>query len=107
MGLGLTTAYAIVKQHGGHIQIDSSPGAGTTVNIYLPAESDPEQMDSTITSTDDKTSPVKRVLVMDDEEMLRNWPKDVGANGIRRRNRERRLEAIEKYKKKRIWANAL
>ena len=54
MGLGLATAYAIIKQHGGHIQIDSSPGAGTTVNIYLPAESQPEQMDSTITSTDDQ-----------------------------------------------------
>ena len=55
-----------------HNQIDSSVGAGTTVNIYLPAESGQEEMDSTITSTNKNTSPMKRLLVMDDEEMLRN-----------------------------------
>jgi PAS domain S-box-containing protein len=71
MGLGLATAYAIVQKHGGHIAITSSPGAGTTVNIYLPAESQPEEIHGTTTSADDKASPVKRVLVMDDEEMLR------------------------------------
>jgi len=102
MGLGLTTAYAIVNQHGGHIQIDSSPGAGTTVNIYLPAEGDPEQMYSTITSTDDKTSPVKRVLFMDDEEMLRTLAQQMlehmGYAVVTVRDG---LEAIEKYKQER------
>ena len=43
MGLGLTTAYVIVKQHQGHFQIESSPGVGTTVNIYFPAESGQSQ----------------------------------------------------------------
>ena len=71
MGLGLATAYAIVQKHGGHIDIHSSSGAGTTVNIYLPAESQPEEIDITTPSAGNKASPVKRVLVMDDEEMLR------------------------------------
>jgi two-component system, cell cycle sensor histidine kinase and response regulator CckA len=71
MGLGLATAYAIVEKHGGHITINSSSGAGTTVNIYLPAESQPEEIHRPIPSAGDKASPVKRVLVMDDEEMLR------------------------------------
>jgi len=36
-GLGLATAYSIIKKHGGGITIDSEIGVGTTFNIYLPA----------------------------------------------------------------------
>jgi len=37
MGLGLSTAYSIIKKHEGHIHVESKAGAGTTVHIYLPA----------------------------------------------------------------------
>jgi PAS domain S-box-containing protein len=36
-GLGLTTALGIVHAHGGELAIDSTPGAGTTVTLALPA----------------------------------------------------------------------
>jgi two-component system, cell cycle sensor histidine kinase and response regulator CckA len=36
-GLGLAAAYGIVKNHGGWISIESQPGRGTSVCIYLPA----------------------------------------------------------------------
>jgi PAS domain S-box-containing protein len=36
-GLGLTTVYATIKRHKGDITVNSEPGVGTTVTLYLPA----------------------------------------------------------------------
>ncbi len=35
-GLGLSQVYGFVKQTGGHVKIDSVPGQGTTITLYLP-----------------------------------------------------------------------
>jgi two-component system cell cycle sensor histidine kinase/response regulator CckA len=37
LGLGLPISHDIVKQHGGHIEVDSQVGEGTTVTVWLPA----------------------------------------------------------------------
>lgn|GEM_PF-6252080 len=36
MGMGLTSAYAWVRGHGGQLLVDSAPGKGTTVRVLLP-----------------------------------------------------------------------
>jgi PAS domain S-box-containing protein len=108
MGLGLTTAYAVVQKHGGHIMVNSTTGVGTTVTIYLPAaeeKGEPETVkqereDITPSTSSDQTT-IKRILVMDDEEMLRNLAQMM----LERLGHEVETvadgdEAIETYKKR-------
>jgi two-component system, cell cycle sensor histidine kinase and response regulator CckA len=42
-GLGLSSAYGIVRQHGGYITVQSAPAAGAKFNIYLPVAALPER----------------------------------------------------------------
>ncbi len=72
MGLGLATTHAIIERHGGSIFFDSLPGRGTTVNIYLPVDPKVDAIEFRKHAETDRRSIVQRVLVMDDEEMLRN-----------------------------------
>jgi signal transduction histidine kinase len=42
-GLGLSVSYGIVKDHGGDIEVESSPGKGTSFHIAIPGENPIEQ----------------------------------------------------------------
>jgi two-component system cell cycle sensor histidine kinase/response regulator CckA len=68
-GLGLTTAYSIVKRHGGCIQAISTVGEGSTFAVYLPA-SDGEPEDRAKVEVE-LASGHGRILVMDDDDMVR------------------------------------
>jgi CheY-like chemotaxis protein len=68
-GLGLASAYAIIKNHHGHIAVESKPGVGATFTIYLPAV---EQQVTPQPQEDRELLVGKgKILVMDDEEMVR------------------------------------
>jgi PAS domain S-box-containing protein len=68
-GLGLASAYAIVKQHGGKIRCESRPGAGATFEIELPAISG-SALKPGASVLPARTESVT-VLVIDDEPLLR------------------------------------
>jgi two-component system cell cycle sensor histidine kinase/response regulator CckA len=75
-GLGLPVVYGIVQGHQGYLAIDSSPGRGTCVRLYLPrAPADAEPSESFSALADDEVlepeaTPSCSVLVIDDEEAV-------------------------------------
>jgi len=100
VGLGLATAYATVQKHGGHIAIESFPGVGTTVNTYLPAESTESEGQSAEGADPTTPSSIQRVLVMDDEEMLRELSQQMLKRlGYAAETVKNGVEAIDAYKK--------
>ena len=69
-GLGLASAYGIIKNHGGIINLYSEIGKGTTFNIYLPAaveEAPPADPDKEKILKGSET-----ILLVDDEKMIRD-----------------------------------
>ncbi len=74
-GLGLAAAYSIMQRHGGYIGVQSTLGAGTTAIIYFPASRAVNSVAPTAITphrvVEEKQPPRLRVLVMDDEEPIR------------------------------------
>jgi len=72
-GLGLSTAYGIIKSCGGFISVKSSPGQGASFHIYLPASPSKEgAMEASPASLEVPASGSETVLLVDDEEIVRD-----------------------------------
>jgi len=67
-GLGLASAYGIIKNHGGIINVDSVKGQGATFNIYLPASE--KQVIKARELSIDIIKGTETILLVDDEEMI-------------------------------------
>ena len=72
-GLGLSMVYNIIKNHGGHVSVESTPQEGTTFNVYLPAGA-PLGME--IDDGAEMPGGSETVLFVDDEQMLRSVIKE-------------------------------
>jgi len=70
-GLGLVTAYGIARQSGGTLDVQSAPGRGTTIAIWLPRVSDDAELPLTGRMRPLDEPLVQTVLVVEDEESVR------------------------------------
>ncbi len=68
-GLGLSSAYGIVKQSGGEILVSSAPGKGTTVSIYLPVAPALPDVPRELRGTE-------TVLVVEDQPAVRQFTEE-------------------------------
>lgn len=71
MGLGLSVVYGFVKQSGGHIRVDGTPGAGTTFTIDLPRADTPRAVQTGPTVLTPPRATGQTVLVVDDAHAVR------------------------------------
>ncbi|MCA1454377.1 response regulator [Bradyrhizobium sp. BRP22] len=69
-GLGLSMVYGFVRQSGGHIAIDSAPGLGTTIDLYLPKAAQAREAEPERSQPQAIPTGTERILLVEDNEDL-------------------------------------
>jgi len=69
-GLGLSMVYGFVRQSGGHATVESAPGAGTTVALYLPKAEQKVSIEAEAVRAPAMCGGSERILMVEDNEDL-------------------------------------
>lgn len=70
-GLGLSQVAGIIDQHGGHLRVESEPGAGTTFAIYLPFLPEAEQVQHVPKTAVIPKGNLQTLLIVEDDAAIR------------------------------------
>ncbi len=70
-GLGLATVYGVIQQSGGHVEVASEPGQGTTFRVYLPRATEAEAPGAAALPPAAPPSARETILLVEDEDQLR------------------------------------
>ncbi len=74
-GLGLSVVWSVVKNLGGHVEVESSPGKGTKFRIFLPLSIPKSKAEEKELEKEMKGE--EKIMVVDDEEDIRNVTKEI------------------------------
>ena len=100
LGLGLATAYGIIKQSGGHICLESEPGSGTTCKMFLPQDCDgPESAPAKPAQS--ATGRNETILVVEDDPAIRMLVEEIltsaGYNVLVAGTGDRAIQLADEY----------
>ena len=70
-GLGLSMVYGFIRQSGGHLDIDTAEGCGTTIRLYLPRGFEAPARVAEVAAQMPRGS--ETILVVEDDDMVRNY----------------------------------
>ncbi|MEN8256396.1 MAG: response regulator [Thermodesulfobacteriota bacterium] len=99
-GLGLASTYGIVAAYGGHIELDSTMGEGSTFHIYLPASAESPAVSGRTSALSSQT-PEGTILLVDDDESIRETAQELlEARGFQVITAEDGYYAVEIYREK-------
>ena len=99
-GLGMSQVYRFVQQSSGSIQVDSTPGKGTEIVIYLPRYNEAEhlQQQENGTEINSDLSGNETILIVDDEtvlgELIYEYLNDLGYTTLQTQSAESALEMM-------------
>ena len=100
-GLGLSQVYGFIRQSGGHVKIESRPGVGTVVTIWLPRTTKEAIMAvaPTVTTIPDTVTGNETILVVEDDELVRLFVtetlEDLGCTVLEARDGPTALKLLE------------
>jgi PAS domain S-box-containing protein len=77
LGLGLAPVYGIVKQSGGYISAESTPGAGTAFTVYLPRQESAPVARGRTSQEVEAIGGTETILLVEDEEQVRELARRV------------------------------
>src|SRR5207253_11520163 len=80
-GLGLSTVFASVQQSGGHIEVSSAPGRGTTFEIYLPSSEQPAGKRTEAEPAPSSLGGSETILLVEDEARSEEHTSELQSRG--------------------------